>query len=292
MSRAGEKGESTVRTFATPAPISVTIDIPVADVRLAASERADTVVEVRPSNPANEADVNLAAQTWVEFVEGTLQVRAPKPRFFGLFGRFGSVDIEVALPTGSRLDAGGSMAAVRCTGRLGECRIHTSTGGVILEHSGRLDVATSSGSVTLGRVDGTARISTGSGRVRVEEIGGTATVKNSNGDTWIGTVAGELRLNVANGNITVDHAGAGVVAATANGDIVLGVAGPGAVSARTGFGSIDIGIPAGTPAWLDLHTQFGTVHNRLEASDAPPPGAATVEIKARTPYGDIVVRRA
>jgi hypothetical protein len=292
VSAAGQDRNPTVRAFATPGPVSITIDIAVGDVRVAASERADTVVEVRPSNPANQSDVDLVAQTSVEYAEGALHVRAPRPRVFGLFRPPGSVDVTVAVPAGSRLSADASMAAVRGTGRLGECRVHASGGGVTLEHTGRLDLATGTGSVTVGRVAGNARISTGSGRVRVEEIDGAATVKNSNGDTWIGTVTGELRINVANGNIAVDHAGAGVVAATANGDIVLGVVGPGAVSARTGFGEIDIGVPAGTPAWLDLHTHFGVVHNRLERSDPPPTDAAAVEIKARTPYGDIVVRRA
>ncbi|MGI8415742.1 MAG: DUF4097 family beta strand repeat-containing protein, partial [Nakamurella sp.] len=33
-------------TFGTPEPITVTIDLPIGDVRLTASDREDTVVEV------------------------------------------------------------------------------------------------------------------------------------------------------------------------------------------------------------------------------------------------------
>jgi DUF4097 and DUF4098 domain-containing protein YvlB len=277
--------------FATPEPISVTIDIAVGDVRITAGDRADTAVKVRPSDHGDESDLDVAARTRVEFTEGALLVRAPKPRVFGLFGATGSIDVTIALPAGSRVHADASMAAVRGTGRLGECRIRTSSGDVTVDHTGRLDLATGSGAVMVGRVDGTARISTGSGRVRVEEIGGAATVKNSNGDTWIGAVTGVLLVSAANGNIAVDHAGAGVTAATANGDIVLGAVTGGAVSARTGYGEVEIGVPPGTAAWLDLHTQFGTVHNRLKVSDGPPAGGAAVEIKARTGYGDIVIRR-
>ena len=40
--------------FDTPEPITVEIDLVVGDVRLTASERANTVVEVRPSDPADE----------------------------------------------------------------------------------------------------------------------------------------------------------------------------------------------------------------------------------------------
>jgi DUF4097 and DUF4098 domain-containing protein YvlB len=280
-----------VPTFATPEPISVTIEITIGDVRITAGERADTVVEVRPSDPGDETDVDLAAQTRVEYTEGALLVRAPKPRLFGLFGATGSIDVAIALPAGSRLQADAAMAAVRGTGRLGGCRIRTSSGDVTVDHTERLDLATGSGAVTVRRVDGTARISTGSGLVRVEELGGAATVKNSNGDSWIGTATGILLVSTANGNITVDHAGAGVTAATANGDILLGAVAGGAVSARTGYGEVEIGVPPGTAAWLDLHTQFGTVHNRLDVSDGPPAGGPAVEIKARTSYGDIVIRR-
>jgi DUF4097 and DUF4098 domain-containing protein YvlB len=278
-------------TFDTPEPISVTIELSTGDVRVVASDRADTVVEVRPSSPTDESDVEVAEQTRIDYADGVLLVRAPKPRLFGLFGATGSVDVTVALPTGSRLEAEASMAALRGTGRLGECRIRTSTGAVSLERTGRLDLSTGSGPVTVGRVDGSARISTGSGRVAVDEIDGVATVKNSNGDTWVGAVTGDARLNTANGNLTVDHAGAGVTAATANGEITLGTVSRGAVSARSGFGPIEIGIAPGTAAWLDLHTGFGSLHNRLDPTDAPPAGADAVEIRARTSYGDIVIRR-
>jgi hypothetical protein len=54
---------------------------------------------------------------------------------------------------------------------------------------------------------------------------------------------------------------------------------------------VEVGIPAGTAAHLDLHTQFGNVLNRLDAATAPPAGEQTVEVHARTSYGDIVIRR-
>ena len=38
-------------TFDTPTPIAVSLDFGVGDVRLTASERADTTVDVRPTDP-------------------------------------------------------------------------------------------------------------------------------------------------------------------------------------------------------------------------------------------------
>jgi DUF4097 and DUF4098 domain-containing protein YvlB len=141
-------------------------------------------------------------------------------------------------------------------------------------------------------VAGRADISTGSGRLQVREIDGPAVVKNSNGDSWIGLVTGDLRINAANGDITVDRAGNGVVASTANGAITLGAATRGTASLKTGFGEIEIGIPAGTAARLDVSTSFGRVRNQLESVEGPQETDETLDLRARSSYGDIVIRRA
>ena len=59
-------------TFGTPAPISVSLDIGVGSVEIIASDRADTVVDVRPTNPAKKIDVGAAEQTRVSYSDGTL----------------------------------------------------------------------------------------------------------------------------------------------------------------------------------------------------------------------------
>ena len=49
-----------------PDPIAVSIELSVGDVRVVASDRADTVVQVRPSDESRAADVRDAGQTRVE----------------------------------------------------------------------------------------------------------------------------------------------------------------------------------------------------------------------------------
>ena len=56
-----------MRTFDTPEPISVTVELGVGDLRIVASDRTDTMVEVRPSDAAKKADVTAAEQTRVEY---------------------------------------------------------------------------------------------------------------------------------------------------------------------------------------------------------------------------------
>jgi DUF4097 and DUF4098 domain-containing protein YvlB len=141
------------------------------------------------------------------------------------------------------------------------------------------------------RAEGPAEISTGSGRIRLGQIDGPAVIKNSNGDSWIGEVTGDLRVNAANGDISVGHADAGVTASTANGDVRVGEVMRGSATLKTGFGEIEVGIHDGTAARLDVHTQFGQIHNQMDTSDGPGPSDQTVEVRARTSYGDIVIRR-
>ncbi|HKX70475.1 MAG TPA: hypothetical protein VJM75_04570, partial [Acidimicrobiales bacterium] len=116
-------------TFHTPEPISVTVELGVGDLRIVASDRTDTMVEVRPSDAAKKADVTAAEQTRVEYAGGRLLIKAPKSwRQFTWRGGGESVDVQVELPAGSHLRGETGVAALRCQGRLGECRYKTGVG--------------------------------------------------------------------------------------------------------------------------------------------------------------------
>ena len=278
-------------TFDTPEPISADLDLVVGDARIAASDRRDTVVDVRPSDDSHEPDVQAAEQTRVEYAAGRLLVKAPRQRGLGLFSKPGSIDVTIDLPAGSRVHGDASVGAFHGAGRLGECRVKTAAGDIQLERTGVIDLNTGAGAISVDRVAGSAEVSTGSGRVRLREIDGTAVIKNSNGDSWVGEAAGDLRVNSANGNISVDRADADVNASTANGDVRVGGVRRGSASLKTSFGEIEVGIQAGAAARLDVHTQFGRIHNHMDASDGPGPSGDTVEVRARTSYGDIVIHR-
>src|SRR5262249_58164222 len=99
---------------------------------------------------------------------------------------------------------------------------------------------------------------------------------------WGGRAAGARRITAANGDIAVDAARAGVVAKSSNGDVRLGEVSHGTVVAESKLGDLEVGIPEGTAAWLDLRAVAGRVHNALEASDAPGEAEDKVEVRART----------
>jgi hypothetical protein len=280
-------------TFDTPQPISVTVELGVGDIRIMASDRTDTVVEVRPSDGLKKSDATAAQQTRVDYANGRLLIKAPPKgwRQYTLRGGGESIDVEISLPAGSHLRAEAGLATVHSTGPLGECHVKTGVGQIQLEQTGPVELNTGAGDITVDRVAGHAEVTSGSGTVQIGTIDGSGVIKNSNGDSWIGEVTGDIRVNAANGKITVDQAHSTVTAKTANGDVRLGEVAHGAVLAQTAFGQLDVGIRDGVAAWLDLNTHFGRVHNDLEASDDPGAGADTVEVRARTSFGDITVHR-
>jgi DUF4097 and DUF4098 domain-containing protein YvlB len=283
---------STMPTFATPEPISISLELSVGDVRIAASERTETVVDVRPSDPAKRGDVAAAEQTRVECASGRLLVKAPKSwRQWTPKGGGESIDVEIQVPTGSHLTGEAGVAAVHTRGRLGEVSFRAGVGDIDIDEAGLLRVRTGAGDVTVGRAGADVEVKTGSGRIDVHVAAGRAVVKNSNGDTHLGDVGGDLRVQSANGKISVDQARSSVVAKTAFGDIHFGAVAHGSVEAHTAYGQIDIAVVAGVVAWLDLHTGFGGVHSDLDVAEPPRPGEETVEIRAATAMGDILVRR-
>jgi DUF4097 and DUF4098 domain-containing protein YvlB len=269
------------------------VELGVGDIRIAASDRTDTVVEVRPSDPNKNADVRAAEQTRVEYAGGRLLIRAPKGwRFHAPWGGSESIDVQIDLPAGSSVRAEAAVATLHCTGLVGECRYKTGAGHVQVDGAGAVEFKTGAGEIAVGRAAGQTEITTGSGAVQVGSIDGSAVIKNSNGDTWIGNIGGDVRVKAANGKIVVDRSHASVSAKTANGDIRLGEVARGDILAETAFGNVEIGILDGIAAWLDLNTKFGNVRNDLDAMERPQPGEDTVEVRAHTSFGDITVSRA
>jgi hypothetical protein len=278
--------------FDTPEPISVVIELVVGDVRIVASDRPDTVVDVRPSDGARRVDVTAAEQTRVEYAGGRLLVKTPRSwRSLSPFSDGGSVDVQVGLPAGSQVTGEAAMAAFRCTGPLGDCRVKTALGDIHLDQAGAVKLNTALGDITLERATGDAELSTGTGVVSVGAIDGTAVIKNSNGDSRVGEISGELRVNAANGDIAIEQSHASLAAKTANGDIRVGAVRRGSVVAETARGGVEIAIPDGIAAWLDLNTHYGHVHNTLDPTERPEPDDDSVEVRARTAYGDITIRR-
>lgn len=277
--------------FDTLDPITATINVVAGDVRISAGDRSVTRVTVDPTDASDEDDRKAAELTRVEYANGHLLVKAPKLRSWLPRTSGGSVNVRIELPEGSHVHGGGALADFTCDGPLGECRIKTGLGHIRLERADTLSLKAGIGDITVDRATGHAEVTAGSGEVRARELDSNAVIKNSNGDTWVGLAGGDLRVSAANGSIAVDVSQASVVAKSANGDVRLGEAVRSSVVLETKLGDLEVGVREGTAAWLDVRAVAGRVHNSLDAAEAPEPSAETVEVRARTTAGDVVIRR-
>ena len=281
-------------SFETHQPIVLSIELSQGTVHLIASDRTDTVVAVNPSDPGRQADVEAARKTVVDLAKGTLSIRMPKPGGIAApvigWKRSGSVDVTVELPEGSSLRADTGVADFRCDGRLGDVDVKTGVGSVHLDHTGALRVHSGAGRFDVDETFGNAEIVT-AGDMTIGTVVGAAEVKNLNGKTWISRVGGNVRVRSANGDVTIEDAGGDVMVKTANGNIRLGQVACGSTIIETASGGLEIGIREGTAAWIDANTRFGRIHNSLSPVDDPDVSAETVQVRARTAFGDVVITR-
>jgi len=286
-------------TFSTPTAITVTLDLYVADVRIAASDRTDTVVEVRPSDPGKAADVKAAENTRVEYDAATRSLtvvtRKPRNRFVNFSSkRPESIDLLIEVPTDSDLRAEAVIGEFQSAGVLGTVALKTEIGGVRLAQTGPVNVRTGVGEITVEEVSGAAEVTCGSGVIRIGAVDGVAEVSNSNGKAIVGEVTGAATVRSANGDVYVDRALSDLTATTSNGEVRIGEVVRGKVTATSKNGYVEVGVREGSAAWLDLNAGVGRVHNELDAADEPAAGEPVdkVEIHASTKLGEVAVRRA
>ena len=280
-------------TFDTPGPLHVAVEASGGDIHIAAADRSDTVVTVTPHTPERAADVRAAEQVRVDLSGDVLTVKGLKAwRQLSPFGGHGLADITIELPSRSNVGATTAVGAIVTDGELGRVNAKSAMGDIAVEHMATGRAKTAMGDIQIGRVDGDLDAGTASGDLRIDEVHGSATVKSSNGNITLGHVTGDLKVKAANGRIDVERVDRSMVSKTANGSTRVGQVGEGDVLLTAASGGMQIGIPDGTAAWLDLHSQFGRVRNELDVTGEPGHDDRRVKVTAKTYNGDVVVHRA
>jgi Putative adhesin len=274
-------------TFVTPEPIAATVEVAGAQVRVTASDRADTVVLVEPINEASRSDVKVASKTRVDFAGGQLSVKTTTPG-----DKSGSVAITIDLPAGSSLAAYLAHSSVQADGPVGRCELHLASGQVRLDRIDALQASIASGEVVIGHIAGRASIDGGAFAMRIGEAEGTVGLSSSGGQAWIGHASGDLDLSSGHGDFDIDRADGSITATTANGAIRIGQMTHGQAKLTSGSGNIEVGISEGAAASIDAGSERGAVHNFVS-----PPGNSDlpdhkVMVHARTRHGDIIIQRA
>jgi putative adhesin len=283
-----------MRAFTTLGPPALTVRF--ATGRLAVrtaegDEDATTVtVDVRPANPDSTADVEHAAATVVEQRGDTIVVTAPSSR--GWFGRQPRLDILAVVPAKTGLDVDVKSADVKLSGELGRVAVDAASGDIVIDHAAELAVRTASGDVTCNSVAGDGSVSSASGDAHVRSIAGSGELSTASGDVRVDRVDGDIRVRSASGDIGLGRVGGSATARTASGDVRIASVRRGDVDVDSKSGDVEIGVPFGTAAWLDVSSVSGSVSSALDASDAPGDEVERVTIRARSISGDVRLRRA
>lgn len=179
-----------MQKFATPAQVTAILDITAGRIQFIGADRADTTVEVRPSNASKSRDVKAAEQTEVGYADGVLRITTPEAKN-QILGASGSIEVTVQLPAGSRIEAKAAGAELRGVGRLGDVVFESAQGSVRLDEADSARLTLQSGDVSVGRLGGPADISTQKGDLRITEaVRGTVTLRTEQGEISVGAAHG------------------------------------------------------------------------------------------------------
>lgn len=217
-----------MQVFDTAGPVSVILAIPAGTIRLVATERADTSIEVQAADAGKKRDVKAAAQTAVEYRDGVVRIAtAGADR---ILGSSGSLNVTIGLPAGSRFEGRAGAAELRGTGRLGEVAFEGGYRVVELDEAAGARLTAHTGTVRVARLTGPAQISNGMGDITVAEaVAGKVVLRTGSGNLSVGAAAGvSATLDASTGHGRIHNAlmnaeGAGaalmIEATTQHGDI-------------------------------------------------------------------------
>jgi DUF4097 and DUF4098 domain-containing protein YvlB len=242
-----------MQRFATPRPVRLEVNVPVADVEVATVDGDESTVTL-------EGSPKLVDTTKVELSGDRLVVEHQRKTFTSFFSRFdGSLHVRAHVPHHSRVE------------------IVTASGSATLDGTfAGLELTSTSGDVRVtGELDGNASAKTVSGDVRLPRVVGDVTVRTVSGDLVAESVDGCVSVKSVSGAVRVHSLREGTVTVqNVSGDVELGIA-PGA--------SIDV----------DAGSASGELSSEVPLSDMPGDDAGpTVVVRGNTVSGDFRVFRA
>lgn len=161
----------------------------------------------------------------------------------------------------------------------GVLRIEASARNQILGNSGSIEVTV--------QLPAGSRVEAKAASAEFRGVGrlGDVTFEGAHGSIKLDEAA-SVRLTTHAGDVSVGRLGGPAEISTGKGDIQIAEAVSGTVVLSTQAGDVTVGAAAGVSASLDAGTTYGRIHNSLRNAD----GAAGLNIRATTAYGDIAAR--
>lgn len=278
------------KNFETTGPINLKVELLVGDVRITATDQASTSVRLIPQGRGGE---ELAERFTVEARGNDVVVISPKMRDTGFlgFGK-GSIDVEVALATGSALDVRTGSGDITADGIVGDVRAVTGSGDITIQELASGDLKSGSGDLTTRTVRARLNAKTGSGDVVLDTAHGWVDLISGSGDVVVRRAEARVKAKTGSGDIAIAASVDDLDLLTGTGDVDLGGVHGGEVRAKTGTGDVQIGVVTGVAAFLDLNTVTGDVDIDLEETDGPGDADARASLSVHSGSGDIFVKRA
>lgn len=267
------------KSFDTPGPTKLYVELGAGDLNIHATDTPQTVVDI---DGQGADDVIVVEQ------RGDQVVVVAKQRWGFSLGGTHELTVTVTLPTGSDLVTKTGSADLVATGTFALVKVKSGSGEVQIEHIAHEAVLeTGSGTIEIAVAEGAFRAKAGSGDVQVGRMADTAVVSTGSGDTMIGTAEATLVVKSGSGDVQVKEARSDLSVTTASGDLRVGVVRRGDVRLTCVSGDVHVGVPAGIPVWTDISCVSGQVSSSLEGAGQPVDGQDFIEIRAKTVSGNV-----
>jgi DUF4097 and DUF4098 domain-containing protein YvlB len=236
--------------------------------RVVASTRSGDIRVV----PGEAGSVHVAVEgSGVDRVEisqvgDVISVEGPRTgKFLG-----SSADIALTVPEGASMELACTSGNVSVQCPVAELRVSVASGDV------RVDV-----------VSGLCHVNSASGDIN---IGGVldAEVNTASGTVRLGTVHRHLRVKAASGDIYVDEVGDTASCKGASSNLRINRLTGTELRHKTMSGDVQIGIPARRSVELDFTSLSGSLRNKLPQSDGSP-AAKSLLVSVTTVSGDLTL---
>lgn len=296
------------RTFPTPGPLQLTVNVPAGAVSLETVDGTETEVTLEPmtNDEASREAVDTARVELRERAGGGQEVivEVGEARRFGFdfgegrrfgisIGRGAEVALSIRAPHGAGVRAGTGSADVSGAGRFGAVEASSGSGDLSFESADAANVKTGSGDVDLGHIRGELKVQAASGDVEVDVAERRTVIHTASGDIVVNRLLGPGSLACASGDAHVGDVRASLDVSTASGDQQIDAASEGSLNLKSASGDLNIGIRMGSTLWVDAKSRSGETSSELEVGDDPPEeGGPLVELRATTMSGDIHIFRA
>lgn len=186
------------------------------------------------------------------------------PKTSGWFGRSPDLQVKYVITIPRQFEvnlktAGGNIKVADLTGKT---QVHTSGGSLTLEKiEGPLSGHTSGGSITVAGCRGSVDVHTSGGSLNLSEIEGDVTAKTSGGSIRAEKLTGKSIVKTSGGSIGVTSIKGSIDATTSGGSVNADlIEQPAeACSFRSSGGSITVALQENAAVDVDLHTSGGRV---------------------------------